>query len=158
MAGHLFTLLAAGAAPRRCRAFQSDRKLQVAAGDVYYPDVMVVRGKAADVQYEADAAVLVEVLSPSTRSQDRREKVRSYATLPSITHYVIVGPEVRRIEVAHWDSDRKLAWVTIGPGDQLHTPYGTWNLDDIYSTTRWTRSRVPDRADQPATGAGHSPA
>ena len=136
MAGHLFTLLAAGAAPRRCRAFQSDRKLQVAAGDVYYPDVMVVRGKAADVQYEADAAVLVEVLSPSTRSQDRREKVRSYATLPSITHYVIVGPEVRRIEVAHWDSDRKLAWVTIGPGDQLHTPYGTWNLDDIYKDER----------------------
>ena len=54
--------------------------------------------------------------------------------MPSITHYVIVEPDVRRIEVAHWDSDRKLAWATIGPGDQLHTPYGTWNLDDIYDT------------------------
>ena len=28
MAGHLFTLLAAGAAPKRCRTFHSDRKLQ----------------------------------------------------------------------------------------------------------------------------------
>jgi Uma2 family endonuclease len=132
MAGQLFTLLSSGAAPKRCRTFHADRKLQVAAGDVYYPDVMVVCGKAADVQYEADATVVVEVLSPSTRSQDRREKVRSYSTLPSITHYVVVEPDVARIEVAHWDADRTLAWTTLGPGDQLHTPYGTWNVDDIY--------------------------
>ncbi len=105
---------------------------QVATGDVYYPDVMVARGKAADVQYETDATIVIEVLSPTTRSQDRREKVRSYSTLPSITHYAVVEPDVRRIEVAHWDADRKLAWSTLGPGDQLHTPYGTWNVDDIY--------------------------
>lgn len=134
MTGHLFTLLAAGATPKRCRTFQSDRKLQVATGDVYYPDVLVVCGKAADVQYEADATVVVEVLSPSTRTQDRREKVRSYGTLPSITHYVVVEPDVRRIEVARWNADRGLAWITLGPGDQLHTPYGTWNLDDIYDS------------------------
>jgi Uma2 family endonuclease len=134
MAGRLFTLLAAGAVAKRCRAFHSDRKLQVATGDVYYPDVMVVCGKAADVQYEADATIVVEVLSPSTRSQDRREKVRSYSTLPLIKRYVVVEPDVRRIEVAHWDAGRRLAWTTLGPGDQLHTPYGTWNVDDIHDT------------------------
>lgn len=134
MSGHLFSLLAAGAAPRRCRTFQSDRKLRVTSGDVYYPDVLVVCGKAADVQFEADATLVVEVLSPSTRTQDRREKVRSYGTLPSIAHYVVVEPDVRRIEVARWDATRELTWVTLGPGDQLHTPYGAWNLDDIYDT------------------------
>lgn len=132
MTGHLFTLIAAGAAAVRCRSFHSDRRLRVAAGDVYYPDVFVVCGKAADVQYEADATLVVEVLSPSTRSQDRREKVRSYGTLASITHYVIMEPDLRRIEIARWDTHRELTWSTLGPGDQLHTPYGTWDVDDLY--------------------------
>ncbi len=81
------------------------------------PDVFVVCGKVADVQFEADATVAVEILSPSTRSQDRREKVRSYGSLASITHYVVVEPDVRRMEVAHWDLARDLTWVTLGPGD-----------------------------------------
>lgn len=132
MTGHLFTLFAAGAMPKRCRAFQSDRKLQVASGDVYYPDVLVSCGKAADVQYESDATVVVEILSPSTRVQDRREKVRSYGTLPSISQYIVVEPDLRRVEVAHWGKDRDLSWATLGPGDQLHTAYGTWAIDDIY--------------------------
>lgn len=132
MTTHLYSLLAAGAASQRCRAFHATRKLQVASGDLYYPDVMVSCGGAADVQFEADATVLVEVLSPSTRGQDRREKVRAYGTLPSITHYVVVEPDLRRIEVARWDSRHELTWTTLGPGDQLHTPYGVWGVDDIY--------------------------
>ncbi|MGH9056285.1 MAG: Uma2 family endonuclease [Acidimicrobiales bacterium] len=129
---YLFGLLGSAASRAGCRTFQSDRKLPVASGDVYYPDVLVVCGKAADAQYESDASVVVEVLSPSTRTQDRREKLRSYGALPSITHYVLVEPELRRMEIAHWDSQRQLSWETIGPGDQLHTPYGAWNVDDIY--------------------------
>lgn len=132
MAGHLAALLTPAARTTGCRTFRADRKLRVASGDVYYPDVLVVCGKAAAVQYEADATLVVEVLSPSTRSQDRREKLRQYGTLQSISHYLIVEPDVRRIEVARWDSHRELIWMTLGPGDQLTTPYGTWDVDGIY--------------------------
>lgn len=132
MAGRFFALLGPAAEPGGCRTFIANRKLRVSTGDVYYPDVFVVCGPAGDVQFEADANLIVEILSPSTRAQDRREKVRSYATLPSLTHYVVAEPDIRRIEVARWDTQRQLTWGVLGPGDQLHTPYGTWNIDDIY--------------------------
>lgn len=81
---------------------------------------------------EADAAVVVEVLSPSTRAQDWREKLRQYGGLPSKSRYVIVEPDLRRLEVARWGTDRQLTCSTLGPGDQLPTPYRTWAVDDIY--------------------------
>ncbi len=133
MADQLATLLRPGARIGGCRTFRADRKLKVPSGDVYYPDVMVVCGKAANVQYETDATLVVEVLSTSTRGQDRREKLRQYGTLGSISRYLIVEPDIRRIEVAHWDH-AELSWDTLGPGDQLATPYGTWDLDGIYDT------------------------
>ncbi len=68
--------------------------------------MFVVCCKAADAQFEADATVVVEVLFPSTRGQDRREKSPVIGSLASISRYVVVEPDVRRIEVAHWDSAR----------------------------------------------------
>jgi hypothetical protein len=54
------------------------------------------------------------------------------AVAGSISRYVIVEPDVRHIEVAHWDTDRELTWTTLGPGDQLSTAFGTWAVDEIY--------------------------
>ena len=132
MAGHLAALLTPAARAQGCRTFRADRRLRVQSGDVYYPDVMVVCGKAADVQYEADATLVIEVLSPSTRAQDRREKLRQYGSLPSIIAYLVVEPDVRRVEVAHWDAAGEIIWTTLAPGDQLTTPYGVWDLDAIH--------------------------
>ncbi len=42
MAGHLAALLTPAARTNGCRTFRADRKLRVASGDVYYPDVLVV--------------------------------------------------------------------------------------------------------------------
>ena len=41
-------------------------------------------GPAANRLYEADASLVVEVLSPSTQDTDRREKAAAYATLPGL--------------------------------------------------------------------------
>lgn len=132
MSGHLAALLTPAAPAQGCRTFRADRRLRMQSGDIYYPDVMVVCGKAADVQYEADATLLIEVLSASTRAQDRREKLRQYGTLPSIAAYLVVEPDVRRVEVARWDAAGNIVWTTLGPGDQLDTPYGVWDLDAVY--------------------------
>lgn len=131
MAGDLASLLTPGARAKGCRTFP-DRRLRVQSGDIYYADVMVVSGKAADVQYEADATLVVEVLAASTRAQDRREKLRQYGSLPSITAYLVVEPDVRRIEVARFGAGREVIGATLGPGDQVDTPYGVWDLDAIY--------------------------
>lgn len=44
-----------------------------------------------------DPLVLVEVLSPESRSRDRATKLRAYFKLPSVQHYLIVWPDEQRI-------------------------------------------------------------
>ncbi len=67
--------------------------------DVVQPDLVVV-AEARQVSargIEGAPLLVVEVLSPSTRAQDRTVKSRRYAAL-GIPHYWIVDPEARRIE------------------------------------------------------------
>src|SRR5215471_2058588 len=79
VAGLLYELLAPGARARGCRPFTSNRIVRTECGNAYYPDVMVVCGRAPHRLYETDPVLIVEVLSPSTQDQDRREKAVAYA-------------------------------------------------------------------------------
>ena len=131
MSAYLFSLVTSAAYAARCRPFGEGRKLKVAAGDLYYPDLLVVCGPAGHDHYETDASFIVEVLSPSTLGIDRREKLRGYQTLPSIEAYAMVEPDIRRIEVARWEGG-EVAWAAYGAGDIFDIPYGTWAVDGIY--------------------------
>ncbi len=66
---------------RGCRRFIQGRRLRTDTAS-YYPDVFLVCGPAGADQYETDASLVVEVLSPSTQDVDRREKPISYRRLP----------------------------------------------------------------------------
>lgn len=131
MVAYLFSLVSPVAYAAGCRPFAEGRKLEVPSGDLYYPDLLVVCGPAGTNLYETDASFIVEVLSPSTRGTDRRERLRGYQVLASIQAYAMVEPDIRRIEVARW-RDGEVAWSSYGPGDIIDTPYGTWALDGIY--------------------------
>jgi Uma2 family endonuclease len=67
--------------------------------DVVQPDlVVVVEPRQVSARgIEGAPLLVVEVLSLSTRTQDRTVKARRYAAL-GIPHYWIVDPEARRIE------------------------------------------------------------
>jgi Uma2 family endonuclease len=67
--------------------------------DVFVPDLLVV-GHPADLSkrgIEGPPLLVVEILSPSTRRQDRGPKARRYAEL-GVDHYWIVDPDRRRVE------------------------------------------------------------
>ncbi|HEX5041699.1 MAG TPA: Uma2 family endonuclease [Candidatus Polarisedimenticolaceae bacterium] len=67
--------------------------------DVFVPDLLVV-GDPRDVTdraIEAPPLLVVEILSPSTRKQDRGVKAQRYAEL-GILHYWIVDPEHGKVE------------------------------------------------------------
>jgi len=66
--------------------------------DIAQPDILVVAdpGQVSDRGIEGAPLLAVEVLSPSTRRQDRTVKARRYAAL-GIPHYWIVDPEARSI-------------------------------------------------------------
>lgn len=115
-----------GARGAGCRTF-ANRQLRVPSGDHYYPDVMVACGKASNLLYEERPALIVEVLSPSTAGEDRKGKLRAYATCESLDRHVLVDPVFRRFEVYRRDQ-----WESFGPGDVVETGYGVISVDEFY--------------------------
>jgi Uma2 family endonuclease len=96
-----------------CRVYGSDMRLRVADDAVYYPDVQVVCDPSEiEEQYTSSPCVIVEVLSPSTETIDRREKRLAYRRLSSLQAYMIVCRDEKRVarywrdaDNAWWDSE-----------------------------------------------------
>ena len=96
-----------------CQVFAENMKVQISEG-VLYPDVVVTCGKAeaGDELAVTDPKLIIEVLSPSTRGYDKRDKFILYRTLPSLREYALIDPAKREVEV-----------FTLAEG-------GTWTLTD----------------------------
>ncbi len=143
---HLGEVISPMARQHGCRPFGSDRRLVVPSGSAYYPDFMVCCGPPPNRQYEHDAVLVIEVLSPSTRAIDRREKLQNYAMLPSIHTYVLAEPDLRRFQVVTW-TEKTPVWTELGPGDLLNTPFGVVSLDAVYdvvdATSAMTQGQSP---------------
>ena len=88
-----------------CKTFMADMKVNIpiirnGAQLFYYPDVMV----ACDPQdtakyYKTSPCLIVEVLSPSTQSLDRREKWLNYQSIPTLQEYVLISQTEMKAEV-----------------------------------------------------------
>jgi Uma2 family endonuclease len=81
-----------------CRLFAADLKLSVFGERYYYPDLMVTCEPEADPYIKEKPCLIVEVLSRSTASTDRREKVDAYLSLPTLNAYVLVDSQMRCVE------------------------------------------------------------
>lgn len=88
-----------------CGVWMADMKVRVAADSAYYyPDVVVTcnrldLGPDAPKNYLEAPKLVLEVLSDSTESVDRREKLLSYRRLPSLEEYVLVDQNQQWVEV-----------------------------------------------------------
>jgi Uma2 family endonuclease len=90
--------------------------------DVVQPDLVVVADarQVSGRGIEGAPLLVVEVLSESTRTQDRTVKARRYAAL-GIPHYWILDPEARRIECYRAESGA-YAVAREAEGDATLTP------------------------------------
>jgi Uma2 family endonuclease len=131
-AGLLYEAVAAGARAKGCRPFIANRLVRTDAGNGYYPDVMVVCGAAVNRPYEQDPTLIIEVLSPSTADTDRREKALAYTSGASLTAYILVDPDRRRIEVAERTTADALTWRAYGPAATIATRYAVIDIDGFY--------------------------
>jgi Uma2 family endonuclease len=99
------TLVALGSRLRgkSCKPFNSDAKVRVRLPShirFYYPDAMIVcRPNSGRDSFQDDPAVLVEVLSRSTRRTDEGEKKDAYLTIPSLCVYLLIEQEMPRVVV-----------------------------------------------------------
>jgi Uma2 family endonuclease len=77
---------------------------------------VLICGPASHRLYETDADVIVEVLSDSTETVDRREKADAYAELDSLRCYVLADPRVRQVEIARRDGGGAWRWEVVPDG------------------------------------------
>lgn len=84
-----------------CRPYNSDTKIRIRLPTevrFYYPDVSVIcRPNPPTDSFQDDPAVLVEVLSKSTRRVDEGEKKDVYVTIPSLAVYLLVEQETAAV-------------------------------------------------------------
>jgi Uma2 family endonuclease len=120
-----------------CEAFVNDLKV-TAAGDSFYPDVVVACGEARphDDDDGVDAPlVVVEVISPGTASHDATVKRWAYMTLPSIKHYLVIHPTRAEAELVPRSEDGSpSSRILRSPDDFLDLPavgFGV-RLGDLY--------------------------
>ena len=87
----------------KCRAFANDLRLHSAMHRMFtYPDIVVICGAPAFLDQRrdtiVDATVIVEVLSPSTKSYDRGDKFAFYRSLPSFADYLLLAQNAVQAE------------------------------------------------------------
>jgi Uma2 family endonuclease len=103
ISGNLYRAISDGLAGKPCQTFINDVKLRLEFNRdeiFYYPDLMVVCGKVdMEAPYVSDPKLLIEVLSPSTESTDRREKAFHYQRIGSLEEYVLVEQHEREMTI-----------------------------------------------------------
>lgn len=136
IAGRIHAALFSPAEDRGCRLYQEGVQLHIPrSNSFFYPDVMLVCDVDAPSEYyETLPCLLVEVLSPTTASNGRRDKDRAYTDLPSLQTYLIVSQTERYVvayergEGGEWQM-RELR----GQGEVLVPCLGeSLTLDQIY--------------------------
>jgi Uma2 family endonuclease len=142
LVGNVYTAVRPGARQQRCRIYSSDALVAVDDEHLYYPDVVVAcDARDTDERILKHPCLVVEVLSPSTRATDRREKASAYRTIASLKSYVIVHQDRVRIEHYYRDDDGvwHLEFLTDG-AVTMRCPSMDLQLADIYEEFPLTES------------------
>lgn len=120
--GNIYTRLHTFLDGSCCRPYMNDVKLHVeVARSFYYPDVLV-SCEAFDLNsvFVDSAVVIVEVLSPSTKQIDRREKLVAYKKLKKLQYYLIVHQKRMRVEIHKRISAYQWEHIILGRNDELN--------------------------------------
>jgi Uma2 family endonuclease len=101
IASRIFTKIADHLEDSDCETYFEGVNLQINARTYYYPDVLVTceTEKDDDKYIVRFPCLIVEVLSPSTASTDRREKLLAYKMIDSVQEYAIVWQDEKRVEL-----------------------------------------------------------
>jgi Uma2 family endonuclease len=103
VAGNLFGELRTHTRGGPCRVFMADMKVRLLIQGqelFYYPDIVVTCDPRETEDYFLRfPKLIIEVLSPATERVDRREKLWSYITIPTLEEYVLVAQETPAVTI-----------------------------------------------------------
>jgi Uma2 family endonuclease len=111
IAGNIFAALLGKLRGGPCKVFIENVKVRLEASreDIfYYPDVVVsCHPTGVQHQFVLLPTLVVEVLSPSTETIDRREKKLNYLQVQTLEEYILVAQDRREVTVFR----RATGWV-----------------------------------------------
>ena len=123
-----------------CEVYANDMKVRADQARQYsYPDVVVVCGEPQFQDSSEDVllnpTVVVEVLSPSTEAKDRSEKFLRYRQIETLTDYLLIAQNERRVEQFTKQPDGSWRLVeTFDAGEvRLESVGCTLSIIDIYN-------------------------
>jgi Uma2 family endonuclease len=107
--GEIYTFLKG----KPCRPYGSDMRMHIPENTLYtYPDISIYCGDVITTDKEKDTAlrpiVIIELLSPSTRTYDLGKKFELYKAIPTLKEYLLIDSE--RIGVKSWRMNAHNFW------------------------------------------------
>jgi len=127
-----------------CQPYGNDLRIHIEKNTLFtYPDISVFCGEVEtrndDEMNALNPTVIVEVLSPSTKSYDRGEKFKLYRDIDTLKEYILVDPLTVNIEAYHinasgnWELKeyKNIKESLYMPSIQVSVP-----LKDIYERTK----------------------
>lgn len=127
ISGNVYSRLRSQLRGSSCNVFMSDMKVRINLANenqtiFYYPDVIVSCDTEDQDRYFLNyPCLIIEVLSPSTETIDRREKLLNYRSLASLKEYVLISQDQVKVEVYRQDEKRNWTIQTlINRDDKLH--------------------------------------
>lgn len=99
---------------KHCKPYGSDVRIHIEANTLFtYPDISIICGDVITLNNDdynvLNPAVIIEILSASTKNYDRGEKFKLYREIPTLKEYILVDSESIHIEVFrlnatnHWE-------------------------------------------------------
>jgi Uma2 family endonuclease len=95
-----------------CRPMNSDMRVTTPSGLDTYPDISVFCGDPELTDNDCtlrNPALIVEVLSPSTKSYDRGDKFLHYRSITSLQDYLLIDSE--SIYIEHYQRQNVNEWL-----------------------------------------------
>ena len=104
---------------RPCHALGDGMCVRIDDRTVFEPDALVYCGEkiGGDTTVITDPVVVVEILSPGTKTVDTTRKLEGYFKLASVRHYLIVDPKTRAIVHHARDAAGAIATAVVGEGE-----------------------------------------
>jgi Uma2 family endonuclease len=133
---------------KKCQPYGPDLRINIPQNTLYtYPDISVFCDEFKTSEDDEDSvvepAVIIEILSPSTRNYDRGEKFMLYRDIPTLKEYILVDTASIRVEIfrinsgGHWELEeyKKLEEILLLPSIAVSIP-----LSEIYDRTKLVNS------------------
>jgi Uma2 family endonuclease len=130
---------------RPFEAYISNMRLKVSESGLYtYPDVVVVceTPEFDDEHHDTllNPSLIVEVLSETTEAYDRGKKFESYRTIASLSDYLLMAQDKRRIE--HYVRQQENRWLFSEYKDpkavfRIAAPDCEIRLEEVYEKIEW---------------------